>query len=65
MNEREQKATLAAASTLVWAVAEDSDRPRRQTRAEVQKLLLDTKLDEQLKAFGQWADFQSGKRGLF
>lgn len=65
VNEREQKATLAAASALVWAFADNPDRPRRQTRAEVQKLLLDTKLDEQLKAFGQWADFQSGKRGLF
>lgn len=39
------------------------DAPRR--RAEVEKLLADTKLDEQMKAFSQWEDFTSGKRGLF
>jgi len=31
----------------------------------VEKLLIDTNLDQQMKAFGQWEDFQTGKRGLF
>jgi carboxypeptidase Q len=65
VNQREMRATLAIASALLWGLAEDPDRPGRQTRAEVEKLLHDTKLDEQMKAFGQWDDFTSGKRGLF
>jgi hypothetical protein len=28
-------------------------------------LVIDTKLDQQMKAFEQWADFESGQRGLF
>jgi len=65
VNQREEKATLAAASALLWTFAESPERLNRQTRAEVEKLILDTKLDQQMKAFGQWEDFQSGRRGLF
>jgi hypothetical protein len=65
VNQREQKATAAAASALIWGLAESPDRLKRQTRAEVEKLLLDTKVDQQMKAFGQWEDFKSGKRGVF
>ena len=64
MNQREEKATAAIASVLVWSLAESPERLKRQTRAEVEKLLMDTKLDQQMKAFGQWDDFTSGKRGL-
>ena len=65
VNQREEKATLAASSALVWGLAESPQKLNRQTRAEVEKLVVDTKLDQQMKAFGQWEDFQSGKRGLF
>ncbi len=65
VNQREEKATLAVASVLLWAFAESPQRLNRQTRAEVEKLVVETKLDQQMKAFGQWDDFQSGKRGLF
>ena len=37
---------------------------RRQTRAEVEKLLVDTKLVEQMKAFSQWDDWVNGRRGV-
>jgi hypothetical protein len=37
---------------------------RRLTREEVGKLLGDTRLDAQMKAFAQWDDFHSGKRGV-
>jgi len=51
---------------LLWSFAENPERPaKRQSRAEVEKLLRDTKLDQQMQAFGQWEDFKSGKRGLF
>jgi hypothetical protein len=36
----------------------------RQSKAEVDKLLKDTKLDEQMKALGQWDDWTQGKRGV-
>jgi len=65
VNQREERNTLAATSALLWALAESPERLKRQTRAEVEKLVIDTKLDEQMKAFGQWEDFQAGKRGLF
>jgi len=52
--------------SLLWAFAENPELPaRRQTKAEVEKLLIDTRLDRQMKAFGQWDDFKSRKRGLF
>ena len=65
VNQREEKATLAAASALLWGLAENPERLQRQTRAEVEKLVVDTKLDQQMKAFGQWSEFESGQRGLF
>lgn len=64
-NIREEKITEAVASTLLWSFAENPDRPAlRQNRQQVEKLLKDTKLDEQMKALGQWEDFVNGKRGV-
>ena len=66
VNQREEKTNQAIAAVLLWNLAENPERPaKRQTRAEVEKLVIDTKLDEQMKAFRQWDDFKSGKRGLF
>ncbi|HYL78776.1 MAG TPA: M20/M25/M40 family metallo-hydrolase [Bryobacteraceae bacterium] len=66
VNQKEEKITEAVAATLLWGLAENPERPtRRQTRAEVERLIKDTKLDEQMKAFGQWDDFQAHKRGWF
>jgi hypothetical protein len=62
---REEKITEAVAGALIWGLAENPERPTRQTREQVEKLVKDTKLDEQMKAFGQWDDFKAGKRGLF
>jgi Zn-dependent M28 family amino/carboxypeptidase len=66
VNASEEKNTEAIAGVLLWSFAENPERPAwRQTRAEVEKLVVDTKIDEQMKAFGQWDDFKAGKRGLF
>ena len=66
VNQREEKITEAVAAVLMWSLAENPERPaKRQTRAEVEKLITDTKLDEQMKALGQWEDFKAGKRGLY
>ena len=65
-NATEQKNTEAIASALVYGLAEAGQRPaKRQSRAEVEKLLVETKIDEQMKAFGQWQDWMSGLRGVF
>ena len=65
VNPEEAKSNAALAAALVWGLAESPERPApRQTRAEVEKLLHDTKLDEQMKGIGQWDDWTAGKRGV-
>jgi carboxypeptidase Q len=65
INARELRANSALASSLVWWLAESPERfGRRLTRMEVGKLLTDTKLDVQMKAFAQCDDYQAGKRGV-
>jgi len=64
VNPQEAKNNAALAAVLVWGLAENPARPApRQTRAEVEKLLRETKLDEQMKGWGQWDDWATGKRG--
>ena len=65
VNPQEAKNNAALAAVLVWGLAESPDRPSpRQTRAEVERLLRDTKLDEQMKSSSQWDDWTAGKRGV-
>jgi carboxypeptidase Q len=55
----------AARNAALWGLAQRTDRPAtRQTRAQVDELLKATKLDEQMKAFGQWNEWAAGKRGV-
>jgi len=62
---KEAKNNDGIAAALVWGLANSPNSPlRRQTRGEVEKLLHDTKLDEQMKAFDQWDDWVNGKRGI-
>lgn len=65
VNTREEKMTEAIAGALLWGFAENPERfAKRQTAAEVEKLISDTKLDVQMKAFGQWDDYKAGRRGV-
>jgi hypothetical protein len=65
VNLRELRAKAAIATGLVWWLAENPERfGRRQTRDEVTRLLTETRLDAQMKAFAQWDDFLAGKRGV-
>jgi Iap family predicted aminopeptidase len=65
VNAREAQANAAIATALVWKLADDPERfGRRLMRAEVEKLIMDTKLDAQMKAFGQWDDWNAGRRGV-
>jgi carboxypeptidase Q len=64
VDAREARANAAIASALVWGLANADGRLPRQSKAEVDKLLKDTKLDEQMKAMGQWDDWIAGRRGV-
>jgi Zn-dependent M28 family amino/carboxypeptidase len=64
VNANEAKTNAAIASVIVWQLADRPERlAKRQTRSEVEHLLRHTKLDLQMKAFGQWDDWKAGKRG--
>ena len=55
VDAREAKAAEAVLAALVWDVANrDSRLGSRQTRPEVEALIERTRLDEQMKALGQW-----------
>jgi len=65
VNPEEARNNAALAAVLVWGLAESPGRPApRQTRAEVENLLHRARLDEQMKAFGQWDDWETGRRGV-
>jgi Zn-dependent M28 family amino/carboxypeptidase len=64
VDAREARANAAIASAVVWSFANADARAPRQSRTEVDKILKDTKLDEQMKALGQWDDWVSGRRGV-
>jgi carboxypeptidase Q len=64
VDPREARANVAIASALVWSLASTDARVPRQSKAEVDRLLKETKLDEQMKALGQWDDWVSGRRGV-
>jgi Zn-dependent M28 family amino/carboxypeptidase len=65
VNGREAKVNDAIAAVLVWGLAENPEPPApHQTRQEVEQLLKTTRLDEQMKALGQWDEWVSGKRGV-
>jgi carboxypeptidase Q len=57
------KRHTAIAAYTAFALADSAERVPRQSRAEIDQLLKDTKLDDQLKIFGDWPDWISGKRG--
>ena len=63
VNQQEARRNAAMAAALVWGFAESPARPAaRQSRAEVEKLLHETRMDEQMKGLGQWDAWESGER---
>jgi hypothetical protein len=61
---RELKLNTVLAAVTAWGIA-DRVEPigKRQTRAEIESLMKETRLDQQLKTLGMWDDWQSGARG--
>lgn len=65
VDAREARRNAGLTAALVWSLADAPKRPAaRQSRAEVEQLLKATHLDEQMRAFDQWNDWQSGRRGV-
>ncbi|HYM12228.1 MAG TPA: M20/M25/M40 family metallo-hydrolase [Bryobacterales bacterium] len=62
LTELRNQAGIAA--VVVYNIAERPKRlAKRQNREEVEKLMRDTRLDEQLKFLGLWDEWTSGERG--
>jgi hypothetical protein len=58
------KKHVAEAAALSFAIADAPDRlGSRLTHAQIEQTMRETGLDEQLKTFGMWTEWQTGKRG--
>ena len=58
------KKHVAAAAALTFGLANAPTRPgARLNHVQIEQTLRETHLDEQLKTFGMWGDWESGKRG--
>ena len=53
----------AIAAAVTWWFANADVTWHRQTRPEIARLVEDTDLDDQMKAFNIWPDWETGKRG--
>lgn len=61
---RELKVQEAYAAVTVYGIAERAERiGRRQSRTQVEALMTETQLDQQMKSFGLWPEWESGQRG--
>jgi len=64
VDSRELKVNTAIAAVFAWELADAASPPGpRQTRSEVESLVIRTGLDKNMKAFRLWDDFVSGARG--
>lgn len=60
----QMKKHVAVGAAVAFGIADMPERiGKRQTRQEVEQLMRDTRLDEQLKLFGQWPEWEQGTRG--
>jgi len=53
----------AIAATVTWWYANAPVTWRRQSRAEIERLVTETDLDDQMKSFNVWGDWEGGRRG--
>lgn len=58
------KKHVVIAAVMAFQIANAPERMgKRQSRAEIERLMMETKLDEQMKLFGLWPEWESGARG--
>jgi carboxypeptidase Q len=61
---RDLKVQEAYAAVTVFGIANHTERVGlRQTRAQVDALIRETQLDQQMKGFGLWGEWEDGSRG--
>src|ERR1700730_141663 len=61
---RELKINTALAAVTVWGIADRAEPlGKRLSRAEMDRLLKETQLDEKMKQLGYWEPWQNGTRG--
>jgi hypothetical protein len=53
----------AIAATVTWWYANAPVTWKRQSRAEIERLVTETDLDDQMKSFNVWGDWEAGRRG--
>lgn len=64
VDQRELKMNTVIAALTAWGIADRSEPiGKRRTRAELDAMVKQTGLEEQMKALGYWAQWQSGARG--
>jgi carboxypeptidase Q len=64
VDARELKDNTAIAAVLVWELANAAAAPGpRQSRGQVEQVVEETGLEKDMKTYGVWDDFVSGKRG--
>jgi hypothetical protein len=64
VNVNELKKQSAIAAITAYALADSPQRiAPRQSRAQIERLLRETGLDEQMRLEGFWDDWQAGRRG--
>jgi hypothetical protein len=64
VNLRETRWNAAVAAVAVWNLANAPARPGpRQSRAEILQLLQKSGLEREMKTYGLWEQWESGKRG--
>jgi len=64
VNTKEARRNEAISDAVIWGLANAPERlAARQTRSEIERLVRDSKLDEQMKLFNQWDAFAAGRRG--
>jgi carboxypeptidase Q len=61
---RELKINTVLAAVTAWGIADRAEPlGKRLTRAELDRLVKDTGLDQQMKVLGYWKDWEDGNRG--
>ena len=63
VDQQQLKLNSAIAAAVVWGFANSADRLPRQSRAQIERLISTTDLETQMRNFGVWNDWSSGRRG--
>ena len=62
VDQPQARENAAAETKVLLYFANADEKAPQQTRAEVQKLLVDRQLVDQMKAFAQWDEWEAGTR---